>query len=238
MALNRRLDEIRDSVRRFCNVQGTTALLRHPNSDINDYICRALGSLHRKLTSTLPDQRYLSSTTVTTSDGVATYALGVNFDSIISLELTAESHRSWLQAYEMPERPALTSPDVPTTGIPFTYRLRGANIELLPTPQGAYTVTVWYVPTATQLTSDAQTFDTISRLDDYLVAYASRLVAIKDKNFELAAQCKDIVLELDGEIAALARNVDRNSPPRIADTYQGRDRWGRTPSFRGGRWRG
>lgn len=235
MALNKDLEEIRDSVRRFANVQGTTALLRHPNADLNDYINRALGSLHRKLTSTLPDQRFLSSTTITTSDGVDTYSLGVNFDSIISMQITADSRSYWLQSYEMSERPALTSPDVPSQGIPFTYRLRGSSIELLPVAQGAYDVLVWYVPTTTQLASDAATFDTISRLDDFLIAYASRLVAIKDKNWELAAACKDMLLELDGEIAALARNVDRNSPPRIVDTYQSRDRWGRTPQYRGGR---
>ncbi len=235
MALNRRQDEMREGVRRFANVQGTTALLRHPDAEINDYINRALGSLHRKLTSTLPDQRYLASTTVSTSSGTATYALGVNFDSIISLELAADGHRSWLQAYEMSERPMLVSPDVPTQGIPFTYRLRGSNIELLPTPQDVYTVTVWYVPTTTQLASDSATFDTISRLDDFIIAYAGRLVAIKDKNWDLAAACKDMLAELDAEIVALARNVDRNSPPRVVDTYAA-DRWGRRPFPRRG-WR-
>ena len=77
-----------------------------------------------------------------------------------------------------------------------------------------------------QLATDAQTFDTTSRLDDYLVAYASRLVAIKDKNFDLVAVCKDMLAELDGEISALARNRDRNSPPRIVDVRQA-DPWGR-----------
>lgn len=237
MALNRRLDEIRDGVRRFSNTQGTTALLRHPDVEVNDYVNRALGSLYRKLTTTLPDQRYLSSTTITTVDGQATYALGVNFDSIISIDIQAEGRRYWLQGYEMPERPLLTDSSAPTQGVPYSYRLRGSNIELLPVAQDAYTVTVWYVPTTTQLASDSATFDTISRLDDYLIAYASRLVAIKDKNWELAAACKDMLVELDGEIAALARNVDRNSPPRIVDQYQGVDRWGRTATSRARRWR-
>ncbi len=227
MALNQSLLQLRNNVRKFSNVQGTTALLRHPDADLNDYLNRALGSLHRKLTTALPDQRYLASTTLTTSDGVATYGLGVNFDHIISLELSADGSRVWLLGYEMHERPALVSPDQAYEGIPFTYRLRGANLELLPVPSGAYTVYIWYVPSSTQLTSDGQVFDTISRLDDYLVAYASRLVAIKDKNWDLAAQCKDLVMELDGEIAVLGRNRDRNSPPRIVDVYMA-DRWGRT----------
>lgn len=235
MALNRTREEIRDSVRRFSNTQGTTALLRHPDTDLDDYINRALGSLYRKLTDKLPDQRYLSSSTITTSDGQATYPLGINFDSIISIDIQADGRRFWLQGYEMPERPLLTDTQAPSQGVPFTYRLRGSNIELLPVAQDAYTVTIWYVPTTTQLASDAATFDTISRLDDYLIAYASRLIAIKNKDTDLVAICAQMMAELEGEIAALGRNVDRNSPPRIADTYQGRDRWGRTPRYRGGR---
>lgn len=227
MALTRRLDEIRDSVRRFANVQGTTALLRHPNADLNDYINRGLGSLHRRLTTAMPDQRILASTTITTSDAVTTYSLPALFDHLISAELTAEGHKSWLIGYEMSERAMLTTPDLTSSGIPFTYRLRGGNIELLPTPTDAYTVLLWYVPSATQLATDSQTYDTISRLDDYLIAYASRLVAIKDKNWDLRDACKEILLELESEIDVLARNRDRNSPPRIHDVYQ-TDRWGRT----------
>lgn len=227
MALTKELQEIRTNVRRFANVQGTTALLRHPDADLNDYINRALGSLHRKLTTALPDQRFLASTSLVTEADVSTYALASTFDHLISVELTADGRRVWLVGYEMHERADLTSPDNQGNGIPFTYRLRGGNIDLLPTPGAEYTVLLWWVPTSQQLTGDAQTFDTISRLDDYLIAYASRLVAIKDKNWDLAAACKDMLAELDGEISVLARNRDRNSPPRIVDVYRA-DRWGRT----------
>lgn len=237
MSLNRSLENMRDGLRRFANIQGTTALLRHPNADCNDYINRALGSLHRKLMSSLPTQRYLATTTVTTSQGVSLYSLGATFDSLISLELTADGHRRWLShAYEMSERAALLSPDAPTDGVPCTYRVLGANIEFLPIPQAAYSIQVWYLPTSVQLASDAATYDTINRLDDYIIAYAGRLVAIKDKQWDLAAACKDMLAELDGEIAALARNVDRNSPPRVVDQYSS-DAWGRSrSSYRRG-WR-
>lgn len=227
MALNRSLLQMRSGVRRFANIQGATALARHPDTDLNDYINRALGSLHRQLTSAMPDQRILSSTIVTTEEGRSLYPLPDGFDFLISLELTASGHRSWLTAYEMLERPALVSPDIATNGIPCTYRLRAGNIEFLPTPSGVYTPQLWYVPTASQLVSNADTYDTINRLDDYVIAYASRLVAIKDKNWDLVnVACKPMLDELIPEIDQLGRNRDRNSPPRIADTRP-RDRWGR-----------
>lgn len=226
MGLTQTREEIRDNVRRFSNVLGTTALLRHPNTDLDDYINRALGSLHRRLTTVLPDQRILASTTITTVADTSTYSLPSGFDHLISVDLTANSHRTWLNSYEMHERPALVSADETYSGIPFAYRLRGSNIEYLPTPGDEYDSLVWYVPAASQLTGDSQTYDTISRLDDYIVAYASRFIATKDKNWDLRDACKLILDELDGEIAILARNRDRNSPPRIVDVYQS-NRWGR-----------
>jgi hypothetical protein len=226
VALTQSQAEIRANVRKFANVQGTTALLRHPDADLNDYINRALGSLHRRLTTAMPDQRILSSTLIATEADVSTYALPALFDHLISLELTVSGHKHWLQAYEMHERPMLASSDTQTTGIPFAYRLRGGNIEYLPTPGGAYSSLLWYVPSATQLTSSGAVYDTISRLDDFLIAYASRVIAVKDKNWDLVAACKDMLAELDSEIEVLARNRDRNSPPRVVDVYQA-DRWGR-----------
>lgn len=227
MALTKTREEIRDNVRRFANVQGTTALLRHPDVDLNDYINRAFGSLHRRLTVAIPDQRIIASTTITTEEDVSTYALPANFGFLISVDITANNRRTWLVSYEMHERPALVSPDSNFTGIPFTYRLRGSSIEYLPTPGDEYSSLIWYTPAASQLTGDAQTYDTISRLDDYIIAYAARLVAIKDKNWDLRDACQQILLELESEIDVIARNRDRNSPNRIVDVTQA-NRWGRS----------
>lgn len=234
MALTKERSEIRDNVRKFANVEGVTALLRHPNTDLDDYINRALGSLHRRLTVAIPDQRILASTTITTEADVSTYALPAGFDFLISVDITISGHRTWLVSYEMHERAMLASPDTNFTGMPFCYRLRGDNIEYLPMPAGEYDSLLWYTPSATQLTSDAQTYDTISRLDDYLIAYAARLVAIKDKNWDLRDACKEVLLELESEIDVIARSRDRNAPNRIVDVYQA-NRWGRSVRRRSAR---
>lgn len=231
MALTQNQAQIRSNVRKFANVQGTTALLRHPDADLNDYINRALGSLHRRLTVALPDQRFLATTTITTTAGTSTEALPADFDSLITAELIVDEKRVWLIGFEMHEQAALLRTDVSRTGVPYAYRLRAGNIEILPTPQDEYSVVLWYLPTTDQLANDAATFDTISRLDDYVVAYAARLVSIKDKNWDLRDACMQILGELESEIDVLARTRDRNSPPRIVDIYQA-DRWGRQRRYR------
>lgn len=225
MALNQTLAQLRTSTRSFANQKGTTALLRHPDTDVNDYILRALGSLHRKLTGAQADQRFLATTTITMVNGTSTYTLPPDFDHLISIDLSALGVKVWLTSYEMNERPMLTDPTEGYTGVPFTYRLRASNIEYLPTPKDAYVSTLWYVPNAQQPT-EGQAFDTISRLDDYIVAYAARIIATKDKAWDLVAECRTVCLELEDEIAVISRSRDKSSPGRILDVYQG-NRWGR-----------
>lgn len=226
MALTQTLTQMTTNVRRFTDTGGTNALVRHPNADLYDYINRALGSLHRILTEQLPDQRLLSSSTVTTEEDVSSYDLPADFDHLISIDILVSGRRTWLTGYEMHERPALTNPESQATGIPFTYRLRGSNIEYLPTPSGEYTSTLWYVPTPSQLVSGSEPYDTINRLDDYLIAYASRFVAVKDKNAGLKNICDEMLGELRRDVETVARNRDKNSPSRIVDETRA-NRWGR-----------
>lgn len=232
MALTRSREDMREAAFRFANVQGVTARLRHPTDDGDDAVNRALGSLYRKLNEANSDQRYLASTNVTTSSGQSVYSLPSNFDHLISVDMLANSMRTWLGAFEPSERARLTDPTIAYTGIPIAYRLEGGNVELLPTPRDSYTVRLWYVPTSPQLTQDAQTFDTVSRLDDYVIAYAARILATKDKAWDLVAECRNVCTELLEEIALIGRRLDHNSPARITDVYE-HNRFGRHNRSRG-----
>lgn len=227
MALTQTRTQLRANVRRFTNTGGTNALARHPDTDLNEYLDRALGSLHRALNEFIPDQRILSSSSIALSTaGGSTYSLPATFDTLISVDITANGHKSWLTAFDMNEQPSLTSPDSSYSGTPIAYRLRGSNIVYLPAPAGNMTSVIWYVPTPTQFTSDGDTVDTINRLDDYLIAYASQFVAIKDKDTERLNICKGQIADMREDIALVARNRDRNSPPGVVDV-RSRNRWGR-----------
>ena len=226
MALNRTLEQMREATYRFANLQGTTARLRHPESDVNDAVLRALGSLHRKLTASVGDERYLATDTFDTEDAVTVYGLPSDFDHLLSIDLLASGRRTWLHAFEASERALLQDPGEAYSGIPIAYRLKGSNVELLPTPTDEYTVRLFYVPTVDQPTDDIDTFDTISRLDDYVIAYAARILATKDKAWDLVAECRNVCNELVEEIAVIGRARDKNSPPRVVDVY-GSSRFGR-----------
>lgn len=225
MALNRTIDQMVSAIRRAANVQGATALNRHPDADVFDYANRGIAALDRLLKLADTGQRFLSSTTITTTNGTELYALPSDFMALVSLSGEFDGTMRWLTSYEHNERPLLSDENAGWTGEPLYYRLRQANISLLPTPAAEYTLTLWYAPAPSTLVS-GQNYDTIARLDDYIVSYAARLIAQKDANWELYDRLGVALAEMRGEIEALGRNRDLASPARIIDTTV-RDRWGR-----------
>lgn len=213
--LNQTLLQMRTNLRQFANIGGQTALLRHPDATLNEYLNRGLASLHRRITEVVPDQRWLSTTTINTVAGTTLYALPSDFETLLSVETLGNGDRTWIESHNLNERPSLTSGDY--SGRPYTYRLRPGHIELLPSPDAVYNVTLFYVPNAPQLALDASTFDTISRLDEYVIAFAARLVGIKDRNAELIQIADSQMESMKADIGSLARSKDKNSPSRVID---------------------
>lgn len=203
MALTQTLLQIRTAVRRCADIEGESALERHPSADVNEDILRGLADLKRKLARWGLDGIGLSSTTITTDIGISTYALPSDVFFLISADLTAEGSRVFLLPWQPEDRASLTDPASSYMGIPRHYRVRGANVELLPIPQStAYTVTLWYVPTAQQPSSDGTAVDTVNRLDQYVIWYAAREAATKDKAWDLADR-------LDARLAGMLVEVER-----------------------------
>ncbi len=225
MPLNRTIDQMVSAARKCANVQGTTALVRHPDADLFDYVNRGVAALHRQLSMVDSGQRYLSSVTVTTAASQEAYSLPADFMHLISLSGELDGVQRWFTPYSMNERPELTDENNGWTGEPLYYRLRGGNISLLPVPSGVYDLTLWYTAQPSTLTT-GQTFDTIARLDDFIVWYAAKEVAKKDKNWDLHRACTEDMDRMRGEIDAVGRNRDRNAPAMIIDVCA-RDRFGR-----------
>lgn len=233
MALTQSLSQLRSATRRTADVEGTDALVRHPDTDVNDAVNRGLAALYRILSRSRGEQRYLSVYSFETEDGTSLYPLPADFMHLISIDITVDSRKLWLDAFQSNERPALSDTNVAWTGKPFAYAIRGENIELLPIPGDAYDVNIWYAPALSTLTSDSDTFDTIERLDDYVVWYAARELATKDKSWDLVSALTAKLQEMRGEVEAIARARDQNAPSRIVDETVN-DRFGRTGVFR--RW--
>jgi len=225
MPLTRSIDDMVSDVRFIADCRGTTGVERHPDADLFNLVNRGIAELHRELTAMIPDQRELGSTTVSMSAGTSTYALPSDFFALISLYIDANGERFWPKQFLPSERSALTNPQDIYTGIPYTYRIEAAQIEFLPIPQSTYTATVYYAPNPSTLTT-GQTIDTVSRLDSYPVWYAAKEVAKRDRMWDLHDRCTQDLAALRGDIAYVARQRDRNEPPRITQSLA-IDRFGR-----------
>lgn len=222
MSLTRTIDQMVAATRQIANVEGQTGLLRHPDANVFDYVNRGIAALDRVLRTLDSGQRYLTSTTITTAASTETYSLPADFMHLISLGGSVNGVQRWFKSYDMSERPHLIDTNAGWTGEPLYYRLRASNISLLPIPAAVYSLTLWYQANPSTLTT-GQSFDTIARLDDFIVYYAARFIAKKDKNFDLHVTLTDDMNALRGEIETIARGRDQNSPARIVDVSE-RDR--------------
>jgi hypothetical protein len=125
---------MREAVQRAADVVAFTD--KHPVAAVNHLLNRGLGALSRVCRTVDPEFQPIASTTIV-ADGINTvFSLPSNFRSLLSVEYTDENDcKTWLTPYELGERPLLASASTTAYAIRATsYRLIGANIELLPRP--------------------------------------------------------------------------------------------------------
>jgi len=225
MALTRTLAQLRDSVQRVAGIVAFTS--RHSDASVNDLINRGLGALQRVTAIVDPEFRPIASTTITTDGSATEYGLPSNCRSVISVEYTADSQKTWLVPFEMHERPRLRdSATTASTSRATAYRVLGSNLELLPLADEDHTATVWYATTATQLSSDASTVDVYDRLDDYVIWWAAREIAMDREDWERHDRLTAKIAAMEADIQVLARSRDLSHPARIVDVREA-NRYGR-----------
>lgn len=224
---------IRDAVRQSADVVAFTD--KHTDARINDLINQALGALSRLCRTTNPEFQPIGSSTIP-MDGIATsYGLPANFRSLLSVEYTGDSGiKFWLNPHQLSERAALTDPDTTATATQAAgYRLMGSNIELLPRPPLGHSILIWYATTATQLVANGATFDTMERLDTYVIWWAAREIAADREAWERHDRLTAKLSELEADIRILARSLDLSMPKRVVDVRVAQQSMGR---YRPRRW--
>jgi hypothetical protein len=229
MPLTRTLAQIRDSVQRTAGISAFVGSgKRHSEASVNDLINRGFGALQRATAIIDPEFRPIESTTITTDGDASEYPLPSDCRSVLAVYYTADSTSDWLTRYELNERAALTDEEATSAASrAWHYRVLGGNIELLPLPDEDHTATVWYATTAIQLTADGQTADVYDRLDDYVIWWAAREIAMDREDWERHDRLGGKLAELDQQIQILARSRDLSGPSRIIDLRQA-DRYGRS----------
>jgi hypothetical protein len=111
----------------------------------------------------------------------------------------------------------------------LAYQITGTNLQLLPRPPSGDTALLWYATTVTQLVGDTSIFDTMERLDDYVIWHAARQIAQERENWSRTDRLTAWLKDMEPDIRILSRSIDLSGGERIFDVRfaEVRDRFGR-----------
>jgi hypothetical protein len=218
MARTRTLTLLRTEVRQRADIESATT--RFPDSELTRYINQGIAELYDLLVDARGRSYYRKSTpqSITTTVDTVTYALSSDFYKLIAVR----NEDSFPLSNFGPVEEADLAFDSSTVDRPLFYDLQGAYIALRPYHRAGYTVIVDYVPCATQLSSDGDTFDGINGWEDYVVAFAARQCALKDEVYERADRLVAEMQRLERRISGLAPNRDGYKAERIQDARRTR----------------
>lgn len=223
MARTATLLELRTRAYRRAGMENETS--RFPAAEVTIDVNESIADLYDQLLRSWGSTRFESAQTVNVTAGTSTYALAAGFLELLAVEMAETTGAVWaLDLFMRSEKPDLRRTDFATGARPSMYALIGSNVEIYPVPPAAYTMTVRYVPAATKLANDADTFDGINGWEEWVVVDTARKLATKDRDFALVQVLSADLARLNERIAARAPQRDRGGHRRVVDVRRGRAR--------------
>jgi len=223
MASTQTLTNMILSVRRRANIESQVGFIT--DAEITEYLNYCLSDLYDQLVQAGGQPWYRAANTFVTSGNASAYPLPADFYRMVSVDIQlggglvisarpymeAERNRfKWFyQGY--------------FAGRPVFYRMLGNNINFIPTPTGAYSITLNYYPVFAALVGGSTTFDGVNGWEEWAIWKAAAYC--KAKGDEDAGYCEAQVSRLQERIDALAAQRDAENPERVHDTTAGLYPW-------------
>ena len=199
------------------------------DAEVNEYINYGLEQLYDKLIAARGQNYYRSFQTIVTTANVSAYALAADFYQLISVDWQVSGGGSPLyisaKPYTEAERNRYRWYPGWYFNRPIYYQLQGGNLNFIPTPAGANTILINYVPTFSRLVGDSDTFDGVSGWEEWAIWAAVCDMLAKEESDTSLAMAKMAALE--ARITNLAADRDAGDAPRVQDVYEGAG-WGGT----------
>ena len=173
-----------------------------------------------------PAGTYVAATTYTftfdkpsTVAGVVSYDLPQDFYKIHKMWIGSPNSFDFidLQRVASGNEPFLRRGDIYIR--PTHYEVRRNCVDILPSVNGAQTISMLYIPRAPVLQNDADGFDGINGFEDYVAAYAASRMLLKEGDIEYINMLTGLVTnKLKGRIQTMAADRDRGTPQKVQDT--------------------
>lgn len=226
MARNVTLEKLRGLARLYADQRpgGTNAFV--PDSTVtvgvascNDLVNLALTELYDLLIAARGHEYYISSTAISVLAGTATYNLPADFYELLSLTLEwgPITNEIVLGLDKIDNRADFANFSVWAMYSPKVYRLRGAALELLPTPTSPVTARLQYIPALAPLVNDADVFDGVNGWEKIValrVGMELRTIAKQD-----AGDLSVLYQAERGRIIDLAAERQAATPKVVQDVF-------------------
>lgn len=206
------LTTLRAEVRSRTDTENETT--RFTVAEVDRYINSGIAQYHQELVIAGGQGFSVADTFFTTVPGTQYYALPADWLTIKKVWTTVDNEECVLDSYAEPETNGLIEP----TGYPqvMRYRIEGDNISLRPVPSAAnQVINVKYTTTSTDLLAPADNVDGFSGLEEYIICWAAKQIAIKQRDDLLVSLLDGQRGEVLRRLLALQRARNSDDPPRM-----------------------
>lgn len=194
------------------------------DTEITGYLNRGIAKWQLLVIKSSTQDYFFKKRTLTITSGTALYDLDnvagspIDFFKLIGVSTTINGYKLTLKPFMENERDKFAQYQTgwSDAGTVF-YRLRGAQIEFIPTPTANTTCDLLYIPVPTKLGGAVTSIDGIASWDEYAVLDASYKVATKRGINDMAQLVKAEQAEMHELIESLAAGRDVGSPERVQD---------------------
>lgn len=221
MAKSVTLTQLRADCRLWADLReesGTNQLIN--DTELDRLINLSISDLYDVLVAARGHEYYQDEDTISVVSGTSRYNLPATFYELLSLTLewSTDDHEIVSSYDRVCERAVFNNYATWGNGAMKAYRLRGSQIELLPTPTSSVTGRLQFVPVYTTLSSPTDTFDGVNgweKLVAYDVAMSIRTIQELDVGPDLERRYQRALEKIE----ALAAQRSVEGPPVVANVY-------------------
>lgn len=180
--------ELRTWARQLSDTEGDPFVT---DTELTALANRHLTDVYDRIVDAGPPDRYASTTTFTTTVGVAAIGQLADFRNLVDVYVVQDGLRTAL------------SP------------MRGGARGNYQAPTKVYTIEVEYIPAPDELVDDTDTFDGVSGWEELIACLMARDVMIKRESDPSAVMAN--IARLEARISSRARSYDKGHPKYVTD---------------------
>ena len=196
------------------------------DTELNAYINSVVAELHDLMISAYDSDYNIQNVTLTTTNGTNTYALpdgtlysnAPAFYKLRGIDMQNGSRWITMKPFNFNERNRNADLSLGLVGGPnLRYKLVGSNVMFTPTPNGTYTIRLWYHPLATQLALDADVLNDLNQYSEFvMVGAAIKMLQKEESDVSVLLAQKE---QLEKRIREMAQNRDVGASEAVSDIY-------------------